>query len=78
MFFQYGIPELENPASELFQSFIEWLQDQRPHHAPIRVIRYVILYPNKRVIYPVVMSSSFDYMLLISFNENEQNFNSAQ
>nr|CAB3265935.1 protein transport protein Sec24A [Phallusia mammillata] len=35
----YSIPELENPTSELFHSFIEWLRENRPHHAPIRVIR---------------------------------------
>nr|XP_018670361.1 protein transport protein Sec24A isoform X1 [Ciona intestinalis] len=34
-----SIPELENPSSEMFHSFVDWLQENRPHHAPISVIR---------------------------------------
>jgi len=35
----YFIPELENEQSKGFSAFIEHLQESRPHHAPIRVIR---------------------------------------
>ena len=36
---QFPLLELSNPASERFHSFIEHLQDSRPHCAPLRVIR---------------------------------------
>ncbi|CAK8686619.1 protein transport protein Sec24A-like isoform X2 [Clavelina lepadiformis] len=35
----YSIPELKNPQSEMFHTFVDWLQGSRPHYAPIRVIR---------------------------------------
>lgn len=35
----YSVPELENNRSKTFISLVENLQDNRPHHAPLRVIR---------------------------------------
>uniref|UniRef100_H2ZD35 SEC24 homolog B, COPII coat complex component n=1 Tax=Ciona savignyi TaxID=51511 RepID=H2ZD35_CIOSA len=34
-----SLPDLENHASELLHSFVDWLQDSRPHHAPVSIIR---------------------------------------
>nr|XP_039272639.1 protein transport protein Sec24A-like isoform X1 [Styela clava] len=35
----YSLPDLDNPMSETFHNFLEWLQDQRPHYAPMQVVR---------------------------------------
>ena len=36
---QVGVPELENPTSELLLNFINHLNEQRPFAAPVSVIR---------------------------------------
>ena len=41
-FFQYSLPDLDNPTSEYLDSFLEWLRDQRPYHAAMQVVRYDI------------------------------------
>ncbi|XP_042901312.1 protein transport protein Sec24A isoform X2 [Parasteatoda tepidariorum] len=34
-----SLPELPTPESERMRNFIMWLQDQRPFHSPIKIIR---------------------------------------
>lgn len=35
----YCVPDLDNPASEMFNSFVDWLREQRPYYAALQVIR---------------------------------------
>ncbi|XP_035211322.1 protein transport protein Sec24A-like isoform X2 [Stegodyphus dumicola] len=33
------LPELPTPESERMRNFVSWLQDQRPNHSPLKIIR---------------------------------------
>lgn len=37
--FQTTLPELETPESERLRNFVFWLQNQRPFHSPLKIIR---------------------------------------
>ncbi|XP_055928214.1 protein transport protein Sec24A-like isoform X2 [Argiope bruennichi] len=34
-----SLPELATPESERLRTFVTWLQDQRPYHSPLKIIR---------------------------------------
>ncbi|KAG8200765.1 hypothetical protein JTE90_006348 [Oedothorax gibbosus] len=41
-----SLPDLPTPESERMRNFVSWLQDQRPYHSPIKIIREDSSYRN--------------------------------